>query len=350
MTYPSSYPSQPGRHHESDSGFWQTREAQSTAPPRSYDVGVPTAVSGGDGWSFPSGREPAAPPPPRYPDAGSSWDGHTWPPPQQRRPDPHAYPDPEPEPEPEPLPVWQQPEQVWPPVQATPAEVAWAGLRRQVLDRLLLMNGNHAIEAHNRLHTKGALAPHGIALFYADDTAGQYTLRTVTRLFFAGKEADDLPVLLAELTGVAAANVRAAAASGQRWDPRGPDRSMVNGGDMDMDRRAAYIGVGVSTLNTPGRDWYRFAATTDTGYDIPGRGIALLADGTALRRERRRTGTATTDIDTFTNKTLDPQQRGTRYWNGMPYQELDESLRETWHRLHALHEVLRDYLRETPAS
>ncbi|MEU9505381.1 hypothetical protein AB0D32_03740 [Micromonospora sp. NPDC048170] len=196
-----------------------------------------------------------------------------------------------------------------------------------------------------------------MVLLYAAPDASQphgYRLWVATRLWLAGPEAANLEQLLGELTRVAQDNIARAIRRGQRWDPCGPEDSMVNGGDMNMSPLATFVGVGVSTLNSSQGTWQTVAQAIRnqpvTGgrslsiFDAKGQCIALLADGTALYVERDINRPLGSDGIKCT-KTLDPDRPS--YLHN-PHANLvqtgDGTILPAWGHLGNLHRVLADYL------
>jgi hypothetical protein len=338
MTYPTPH-TPPGRHH-----FGPPHQQ----PPDDQRGGYASADRG---WGEPPGF-PQGQPPPAQQQEPSWWDrvdpAHSqnrgWTAPSPAWPQEQAGPVP-----PTPQPAWSNE----PPTQD---EIVWADVRRQVATSLKTINSKHCHEAFDRLGKRNALGPHGIVLFYAADDRTQphgFRLLFVTRLFLAGPESDDLAQVINEITRSAAGNITRANGGGRRWDPRGPEDSMVNGGAMDMPVDAEFVGTGVSTLDTE-MGTFDAIATSIAGqpfnspraksvFDIPGQGLALLTDGTALRALRdpdRRLG----DDGITCNKTLDPARA--RYWN--PHFDLttqgDQAIRAAWSQLAMLQKTLQDYL------
>jgi hypothetical protein len=355
MTYPTS-PAPPGRHHfgpyhqQSEAPYHQQSEApyhqQSEAPRGSYPG------TGADrGWAEPGFSQ--GQPPPAQRQEPSWWDGADPAHGQNRG--------------------WEAPPSAWPQDQtntASPApqpaawynepptqdEIVWADVRRQVATSLKTINSKHCHEAFDRLGKRNALGPHGIVLFYAADDRNKpygYQLLFVTRLFLAGPESEDLAQVINDITRSATGNIARAGNSGRRWDPRGPEDSMVNGGAMDMPVDAGFVGTGVTTLDTEFGTFDSIANSIagqafntprpKSVFDIPGQGLALLTDGTALRALRdpdRRLG----DDGVTCNKTLDPTRA--RYWN--PHFDLttqgDQAIRAAWSQLALLQKTLQDYL------
>ncbi|TWJ20654.1 hypothetical protein JD76_00753 [Micromonospora endolithica] len=321
----------PGRHHAGpDDRGWSPAEQPPTGPSGAYPV------SGGPGSDWRGqpgpGPGPSAPPPPQW---GTEGRGQ-WSPAGQ--------------------PVAAAPPPAGRPGETTAIERAWVDLRLQVASRLRGVNAKHCQEAFDRLGRRNALGPHGVVLFYTvGDRQVPHGCRLLiaTRLFLAGPESDDLPKVLHDLSRTAAGNIARAESRGQRWDPRGPEGSLINGGDPDMPRDAGYLGVGISTLDSEDGPWHAVADAVRrqpadmprprSVFDLAGEGIALLCDGTALRmvrNPRRRLGD-----DGFTsNKSLDASQR----WPYNPYADLteqgDQTLRAAWAQLGTLHRTLADHL------
>ncbi|MCW3817602.1 hypothetical protein ONA91_24410 [Micromonospora sp. DR5-3] len=229
-------------------------------------------------------------------------------------------------------------------------------LRLQVASRLRGVNAKHCHEAFDRIGKRNALGPHGVVLFYTtpdQQMPHHYRLLIATRLFLAGPESDDLPRVLHDLARTAAGNVARANKQGRRWDPRGPEGSMVNGGDLDMPRDAAYVGAGVTTLDSDEGPWHTIAHSVRnqpldtprprTVFDLSGQGLVLLIDGTALRMVRnphRRLG----DDGITSNRSLDAGRR----WPYNPHADLtqqgDQTLRAAWVQLGVLHRTLTGHL------
>ncbi|MFI2650804.1 hypothetical protein [Micromonospora fulviviridis] len=209
--------------------------------------------------------------------------------------------------------------------------------------------------ADERFGQRNAIGPHGVMLFYTAAAPAEprgYQLFTAYRLWLASPESNDLPRLLADLAEVAADNIAHATAARRRWNPLGPDGSMVNGGDMTLPDGATYVGVGVTTLDTDQGSWYQVArALRDqpidhrrrSMFDLKGQCYALLTDGTALHMERDPH--APLGVDGIRcNKTLDPDRIS--YYN--PHANLteqgDDAIRKMWRQLGLLHHTLAAHL------
>lgn len=242
------------------------------------------------------------------------------------------------------------------PDEPTLEERTWVDLRHRVASRLRSINATHCHEAFDRFDRRNALGPHGIVLFYTALDSTQpfgYQMYIATRLFLAGPESDDLAGILTDLARTATGNIARANARDQRWDPRGPEGSMVNGGDAGIPREATFVGTGVTTLDTEEGSWYTVANSvrnqplnaprSRSVFDLAGQCIALLTDGTALRAVRnpnRRIG----DNGITCNKPMDAFRR----WHWNPHTDLtqqgDHRIRTAWGPLTVLHRTLQDYL------
>jgi uncharacterized protein YndB with AHSA1/START domain len=167
------------------------------------------------------------------------------------------------------------------PAQADPVyrshDPAAADLRSQVVRRIRFMNFRHAEHAWERRY-RDPIGPHALAFLYAEPPRGKpprYTLKTATRLFLAGPEVDDLPQLLADLTDVV---TRA---------PRGQlDCRTLADRAEDMTAGSTYIGLAVSSLDTPAGPWAELRNRVAGSIDVPGRCFSYLDDGTMLLMDR----------------------------------------------------------------
>lgn len=231
----------------------------------------------------------------------------------------------------------------------------WADLRKQVAYRCKRINTGHMVEADQRFGGREALGPHGVVLFFVADAPGEphgYRLHTAYRLWLASPDSDDLPRLLADLDGVARDNIARAASAGRRWHPLGPEGSMVNGGDMSLPEHAAYVGAGISTLDSDQGRWYQLAHTLRdlpaTGhrlsvFDLKGQAYVLLTDGTAMHIDRDPHARLGVD-GVRCNRTLDPDR--VTYYNRHENltEDGDDATRAVWRNLSVLHHTLNAHL------
>jgi hypothetical protein len=169
------------------------------------------------------------------------------------------------------------------------AESISSTMRGQIVDRMIRINTSHALQAADRLGTKLAVGPHCLALFSIDTVPGRYQrLSTATRLILDVEDADDLPDLLRDLTLRAREKAGEAHARGERWEPRAPVSGLVLRSE-EFSESTPYIGLGISTLDTPEVPWSR-ARQSITGADglhLRGQGLIYLHDGTAMHLLRR---------------------------------------------------------------
>ncbi|MFG2059404.1 hypothetical protein ACGFI9_35875 [Micromonospora sp. NPDC048930] len=227
-------------------------------------------------------------------------------------------------------------------------------MRRQVGFRLQRANVGHVLAAYERLDRGNALGPHGIGLLYvvpAEHQPHGFELKLATRLFLSSPESDDLHRVLVDLVEVATDNVTRAARVGRRWDPLGPENSLVNGGDMTLPSSAVYVGVAVTTLDSEMGPWYRVARQVRdqrlgggvSMFDLRGQCYALLTDGTALYVDQNR-NRPVGDEGIRCTKTLDPDRISyyNRYANLT--EQGDDTTRQTWTLLEVLHRVLTAHL------
>ncbi|QOC95007.1 hypothetical protein D0Q02_30570 [Micromonospora craniellae] len=180
-----------------------------------------------------------------------------------------------------------------------------------------------------------------------------FRLHTAYRMFLAAPESENVVALLADLTAIALDNIAHGRVRGRWWHPLGPERSMVNGGDMTLPGDAVYVGVGVSTLDSVDGSWQQLARTlrspSGTGsvrsaFDLKSECYALLVDGTAIKVDRdphARVGSS----GVRSSKPL--EARWDRHWHN-PHHDLtaqgDADTRQVWHHLDTLHEVLTAHL------
>lgn len=140
------------------------------------------------------------------------------------------------------------------------------------------MNWKHTDHAWER-RNKDPLGPHAVALFFVSSDGGkppQPVLSTATRLFLAGDEFTNLPLLLHDFD-------------------QAMGRLLASGGNVfkltdraePMSPYAIYVGAGVSSLDTPAGTWSEVLRQRPPGsMNVPGRCYARLADGTTMLLDR----------------------------------------------------------------
>jgi len=158
-------------------------------------------------------------------------------------------------------------------------------------------------------------------------------LRTATRLFLDGAEVQDLPRLLYDLVGVARGYVHES-----RFDPRTQMADRVE----PMPVRASYIGLGVSTLDTPAGVWTETRSSAGSELAVPGRCFALLVDGSMLLCDRggeRQFGAF--EISSTHSLDVVPGQAWRRWrWAYHLADLADRDTRDVWHWLDQLHHLI----------
>jgi hypothetical protein len=320
MTY-SSYPPAPGRHHlgptegEPRNGFdrpgaqhdpavwWGSEPAvgQSTDPARAGNPVQPAQpVVPPEARPYPQAQAQ-----PGWPESRPTWaePGRAYPGQQPSWPDPGPA-------RGETQPGWQPPYQgaaefqreyvaapAWEPAAPPPAEPAHRSegqpisstMRGQIVDRMIRINTSHALQAADRLGTKLAVGPHCLALFSIDNVPGRYQrLSTATRLILDGEDAENLPDLLRDLTARAREKIAEAKAAGRHWEARTPLTGLVLRSE-DFSADTPFIGLGISTLDTPEIPWSlaKQSVTGADGLHLRGQGMIYLHDGTAVHVVRR---------------------------------------------------------------
>jgi hypothetical protein len=212
-------------------------------------------------------------------------------------------------------------------------DVASADLRAQVVDRMRLMNALHTQHAWYRRHSQ-PIGPHALAFFFAEPGSTEpprFTLRTATRLFLDGPDVADAARLLFELCGIATGYLQ-----------RGPidPRTQMADRCEPMAPTATFIGVGLSSLDTHTGPWWQVRATAGGPLDIPGRGLAVLADQTRIQVDRRgRDEFSAFHVQATHSLDLVPGQPVLR-WRWNPDLHHGGPDRDIWHFLAELHALI----------
>jgi hypothetical protein len=206
-----------------------------------------------------------------------------------------------------------------------------AEIRNLVVDRLSQMNAQHALNAweHRR---KTPIGPHALGFFYLEQLdAGnppRYATPAAARLFLDGEDVSFLPELLYKMVGIG----RRRLARGDDFDPL---TSMARKQD-EMSPRAQYVGVGVSSLETSEVSWEEIQQNAFGPLDIPGRGLAVLTDGTRLVLERGDRSHGPTHVRSSHQLDLVPGIPSRRWtWLRDP---VEQNSAEYW--LHELHQTV----------
>lgn len=230
-----------------------------------------------------------------------------------------------------PQPAQPQPAQPAP-SEPAPHDPAAADLRGQVVHRLRQMSALHAQHAWYR-RNRDPIGPHGVAFLYAEvvsHTPSRFRLRTATRLVRDGPDVADAPRLLYELAGIARGYFDAA-----ELDPR----TQMADRCEPMSDGAFYLGLALSTLDTPTGTWPEVRQRVAGPLDIPGRGLALLSDGTMLLVDRRgRDEYGAFHVQCTHSLDVVPGQPDLMWrWNRDLANLDDPSTLDTWHFMSQLH-------------
>jgi len=209
----------------------------------------------------------------------------------------------------------------------SPWDDAMPDLRNKIVNKLISMNWNQTVATWQR-RRRDPLNPHVLVFFFANPPSGwpaRSTLRVAARLFPGGDE-QRLAMLLYELTPVVRAHVTAR---------RNLDKFVFSWADQ-RSPQARYVGVGVSSLDTPAGSWDEVQKSAQSDMEVPGRCYAHLVDGSMLlidRLARRQFGEChiwsnhsvrdvsgerhrptTTAPDIATSDTYGPQNRAVWQW------------------------------------
>lgn len=180
-----------------------------------------------------------------------------------------------------------------------------ADLRVQIVTRLKRMSGLHARHAVG-WDCDQDIGPHALVFFYAEtleyDGQVRYELRTAARWFLGGEDVDDLPIMLGQLAEIAGDILRIG-----DLDPR---VQMVDPARVDrMTGEARYVGVGVTSLDTPQTLFRDIRDEVDRNpFAVPRRAFAHLVDGTLLMMNRtgdtRAARSSVSQVGVFTETIL----------------------------------------------
>jgi hypothetical protein len=217
----------------------------------------------------------------------------------------------------------------------SPFEAALPDLRNKIVNRLVEMSWLHSRNAWER-RRRDPISPHALVFFYAEAPAAdppRCELRIAQRLFL-GADEPRLPVLLYQMIEVARTHL------GAGGDPR---REMSTVCD-DMSAHAVYVGVGVSSLDTPAGTWVQIQRRASGELDVPGRCYAWLIDDSLLQVDRLASrGFGTVDIWS-THRLATVSRQPVRRWSYAHHlsqpERLDAANRAILHRLGQLHHVI----------
>ena len=181
-------------------------------------------------------------------------------------------------------------------------------LRGEIVDRLRLVARRHARhQADRRWRGEFPLARHVVVFFYREPGPSDIygLVRVATRLEKDGAEVADPYGFVTQLHDLAREYVGRG-----RFDPR---TQLSNRVEPDLSSAAAYVGLGVTTLDP---DDVELHIPEDVYSDErPFRGIAVLYDGTRLLV---RWNGGLEPVRTQTTHTLDAGGASTRIWEYLP--------------------------------
>jgi len=226
-------------------------------------------------------------------------------------------------------PAVRQPDAVLPGTEAMPTQVrdaAEADLRCSVAARLKKMNWLYAENAW-QLRRRDPLGPHALAFLYCRPDAhrpGRLELGIATRLFLDAPDVEYLPRLLFDVAAVL-----------RERDGHPVDVREIASRVDPVAARGTYVGVAVSSLDTPTGTWKETRERVEDSLDIPGPCYAYLADGTALLVDRGGKG-AFTDMTINSTHSLDvPGTASGGRWTWKPdlITEAGGDTQQTWEQL-----------------
>jgi len=225
------------------------------------------------------------------------------------------------------------------PVDGVPAgfDAVASSVRNQAVDRLVRMSVRHA--AHAWRHRRDRpVAPNAIAFLYADPVpipdsqqVQYFKVVAATRMVNDDPAVRDLPRLLYRLTTLAR----------ERYLPTpggfDPATHMTNHHDP-ASGSAQYIGLAMSTLDTPAGSWDDAQNTAVGTEDLPGRGYALLVDHTAILVDRAATREAYGTISIHSTGDLNVAWgMAGRMWIRHPDVSSMPAPPDVWERMYELH-------------
>jgi hypothetical protein len=187
----------------------------------------------------------------------------------------------------------------------------------QVFHRLRVLSANHSNQAWQRRY-RGPLAPYALAYLFTQpaakveaDAARVTEVHAATRLWKAGPESQHpIPLLSALIEQVRGRDPRLP------WDLR---EEIANRSDPGMAVDAAYLGLGLSTLDTNTGTFAQVCQTASTELDIPG-GILFVSTRSSDKPDDQQVIVADRRGATDMNVTTIHTYQGlTRYQHSSPY-------------------------------
>jgi hypothetical protein len=158
--------------------------------------------------------------------------------------------------------------------EAEQREVQWQRWRGAVATRLHVFNLRHADHAWQLRNGHGIAATTTVQPHVETEPGGE--VRVAGKLFADSDQVQDPQTVLYEVSRVA----RSVVAAGE--DPR----VEMSENPEPFSATARYVGVVVSMLDTPDGTWHEVKTRVSSGLGVPGRVMAVLADGSMLLGDR----------------------------------------------------------------
>lgn len=216
--------------------------------------------------------------------------------------------------------------------------------RGRVVDRLVSIGALHAQHGADLIRTRKEVCEHAFAQFSVTPNDNNAPVGASTKLAHSDEKNADLLNYLHSMTRFVIDMTEQARRSRQRYDPRvavlsGP--AMANRTD-NFHPSMHYVGVGVSTLDTPEMPWQQMKAgvTKNDALRLRSQGYLYLADGTFVHilRESQQ-GEKAGQHTIKANRTV--QHWRYRIERHLDLREqFDPYIRQVWDSLQALHQAL----------
>jgi hypothetical protein len=216
-------------------------------------------------------------------------------------------------------------------------------LRGRFADRLISVNAAHAGHAADLIRTRDDLCEHALVLYSASpfQEAG-HEVSIATRLSLSDNENADILGWLNGLCRVVEQRLHEAGRHDQRWDPRTPLTGLVSRSE-DLSPQMIYMGVGVSTLDTPEQPWRQMKSGVErySGLRLRGQGYLLIDDDTTIHLVRApQVGAQAGQHRIIANQAIETQYRN---WIRQPdmMAAADQRTSQIWELMRRLHFVLK---------
>jgi hypothetical protein len=216
-------------------------------------------------------------------------------------------------------------------------------LRGRFADRLVSVNAAHAGHAADLIRTKDDVCEHALVLFSANPAVDRsHEMSIATRLSLSDTENADIVDWLTDLCRVVERKLVESPATGRHWDPRTPFTGLVSRAE-ELTPAMVYMGVGVSTLDTPEQSWRLMKRGVErySGLRMRGQGYLLLDDATTVHLIRApQTGPQTGRHQITANQPIETQYGHWARQHDMVTRAGERTAR-IWDRIHRLHRLLQ---------